>query len=132
MLDGKLWTATTVPKRTSYQSFGYLTSLILPVIVTTGRSHLPTGPVTTSAILPPQSGMVYVGHKEGFIFMWELNTKDDVAYTCCVEVMRVSVSDAMILLVLILLTAQTKDFGCQEVRSSSLRAHPPLPPDDSF
>ena len=99
MLDGKLWTAA----RSEHQHHGVLTQK-LPIIrvfdlfnpASTGRSLLPTehvGPVTSATILPSQPGMVYVGHEEGFISIWELNTED--GYPRCVEVMRVSVSDVL-------------------------------------
>ena len=97
MLDGKLWTAARADHH------GALTNK-LPIIrvfdlfnsASTGRSLLPTehvGPVTSATILPSQPGMVYVGHEEGFISMWELNTED--GYPRCVEVMKVSVSDVL-------------------------------------
>ena len=98
MLDGKLWTAARA-------DFHNASSQKLPIIrvfdlfnssSNTGRSLLPTehvGPVTSATMLPSQPGMVYLGHEEGFISMWELKTED--GYPRCVEVMRVSVSDVL-------------------------------------
>ncbi|KAF8812626.1 DNase I-like protein [Phlegmacium glaucopus] len=97
MLDGKLWTSARA------EHHGHLTQK-LPIIrvfdlfnpASTGRSLLPTehvGPVTSATILPSQPGMVYVGHEEGFISMWELDTED--GYPRCVEIMKVAVSDVL-------------------------------------
>ena len=97
MLDGKLWTAARADHHSA-------STHKLPIIrvydlfnsASTGRSLLPTehvGPVTSATMLPSQPGMVYLGHEEGFISMWELNTED--GYPRCVEVMRVSVSDVL-------------------------------------
>lgn len=98
MIDGKLWTAA----RMEHQ--GSTLSQRLPVIriydlfnpATTGRSLLPTehvGAVTSAAIIPTQPGHVYVGHEEGYISIWELDTDD--GYPRCVEVMKVSMSDVL-------------------------------------
>ena len=105
MLDGKLWTAARAEHHHSglMPHHGHLTQK-LPIIrvfdlfnpASTGRSLLPTehvGPVTSAAVLPSQPGMVYVGHEEGFISMWELDTED--GYPRCVEVMKVSASDVL-------------------------------------
>jgi hypothetical protein len=97
MLNGMLWTAA----RTDHHSGP---THKLPIIRifdlfasrSVGRSILPTehvGPVTSATMLPSQPGMVYVGHEEGFISMWELNTED--GYPRCVEVMKVSASDIL-------------------------------------
>ena len=97
MLDGKLWTAARADHHSAL-------SHKLPIIrvfdlfnsASTGRSLLPTehvGPVTSATMLPSQPGLVYVGHEEGFISMWELNTED--GYPRCVEIMKVSVSDVL-------------------------------------
>jgi hypothetical protein len=59
----------------------------------TERSLLPTehvGPLISATILPSQPGIIYVGHEEGCISMWELNTEDGYR---CVEV--VSASDIL-------------------------------------
>ena len=96
LLDGKLWTAT----RLEYNGAGQR----LPVIriydvfnpASTGRSVLPVehvGPVRSATIIPSQPRMVYVGHEEGFISIWELDTDD--GYPRCVEVMKVSASDVL-------------------------------------
>lgn len=97
MLDGKLWMSARA------EHHGHLAQK-LPIIrvfdlfnpASTGRSIMPTehvGPVTSATILPSQPGMVYVGHEEGFISMWELDTED--GYPRCVEVMKVAVSDVL-------------------------------------
>ena len=99
MLDGKLWTGA----RAEHQHHGVLTQK-LPIIrvfdlfnpASTGRSLLPTehvGPITSATILPSHPGVVYGGHEEGFISIWELDTED--GYPRCVEVIRVSVSDVL-------------------------------------
>lgn len=98
MIDGKLWTAAR------FEHHGGSSSQRLPVIrvfdifnpASTGRSILPTehvGPVTSATLLPSQPGLVYVGHEEGYISIWALDTED--GYPCCLEVMRVSMSDVL-------------------------------------
>ncbi|KAH9483207.1 putative inositol polyphosphate 5-phosphatase C9G1.10c [Psilocybe cubensis] len=97
-LDGKLWTAARV------EHHGTAPTQRLPIIrvydvfnpASTGRSLMPSehvGPVTSATIIPNQPRMVYVGHEEGFISMWELDTED--GFPKCVEVMKVSSSDVL-------------------------------------
>ena len=94
MLDGKLWMAI----RTDHHSHLTLKSPTIRVFdpfntANPERSLLPTEhvwPVTSATIIPSQPGMVYVGHEEGSISIWELNTEDGYR---CVEVMKVSTSD---------------------------------------
>ena len=97
MLDGKLWTAARADQHSALtQKLPIIRVYDLFNSASTGRSLLPTehvGPVTSATMLPSQPGMVYVGHEEGFISMWELNTED--GYPRCVEVMRVSASDVL-------------------------------------
>ena len=96
MLDGKLWTAI----RTDHHSHLTLKSPTIRVFdifstTTTEISLLPTehvGPVTSATILPSQPGMVYVGHKEGFISIWEIDTEDGYR---CADVMKVSATDIL-------------------------------------
>ena len=96
MLDGKLWTAA----RQEYHGTGHR----LPTIriydvfnpASTRRSVLPiehVGPVRSATIIPSQPRMAYVGHEEGFISIWELDTDD--GFPRCVEVMKVSASDVL-------------------------------------
>lgn len=98
MLDGKLWTAA----RTEHHGIGQ--GQRMPIIrvydvfnpANTGRSLLPSehvGPVTSATMLPSHPRMVFVGHEEGYISMWELDTED--GYPQCVEVMKVSTSDVL-------------------------------------
>ena len=97
ILDGKLWTAARADHH------GALTHK-LPIIrvfdlfnsACTERSLFSTehvGPLTSATILPSQPRMVYVGHEEGFISMWELDTED--GYPRCLEVTKVSGSDIL-------------------------------------
>ena len=96
MLHGKLWTAI----RTDHHSHLSLKSPTIRVFdifntACTEKSLLPTehvGPVTSATILPSRPGMVYVGHEEGCISMWELDTEDGYR---CVEVIKVSASDIL-------------------------------------
>jgi hypothetical protein len=99
MIDGKLWTAARMEQQGSPMHR-------LPIIRvfdifspgSTGKSVMPTdhvGPVTSAAILPSQPGMVYVGHEEGYISLWLLDTDD--GYPQCIEVTRVSMSDVLCL-----------------------------------
>ena len=96
MLDGKLWTAV----RTDHHSHLTLKSPTIRVFdifntPTTEISLLPTehvGPVTSATIIPSQPGMVYVGHEEGFISIWERDTKNGYR---CVDVAKVSASDIL-------------------------------------
>ena len=96
MLDGKLWTAA----RQEYHGTGHK----LPTIriynifnpASTGRSVLlikHVGPVRSATIIPSQLRMVYVGHEEGFISIWELDTDD--GFPQCLEVMKVSALDVL-------------------------------------
>ena len=98
VIDGKLWTAARL------EHHGIPAAQRMPVIrvydifnpAAAGRSLLPTehvGPVTSATIIPTQPRMVYVGHEEGYISMWELDTED--GFPACVEVMKVSVSDVL-------------------------------------
>lgn len=98
MIDGKLWTAARV------EHHGSSLAQRLPILrvydifnpASTGRSLLPSehvGAVTSATVLPSQPGMAYVGHEEGFISVWELDTED--GYPRCAEVMRVAVSDVL-------------------------------------
>lgn len=100
LLGGKLWTAA----RTDHQAGGAMQKV--PIIrvfdvfspASAGRSVLPlghVGPVTSAAILPSQPGYVYVGHEEGFITLWALDTED--GFPQCIEVTKVSVSDVLCL-----------------------------------
>ena len=96
MLDGKLWMAI----RTDHHSHLTLKSPTIRVFdpfnaASTEMSLLPSehvGPVTSATILPSQPGMVYVGHEEGCISKWELNSEDGYR---CVEVLKVSASDIL-------------------------------------
>lgn len=98
VIDGKLWTAARL------EHHGVAAAQRMPVIrvydifnpAAAGRSLLPTehvGPVTSATIIPTQPRMVYVGHEEGYISMWELDTED--GFPACVEVMKVSASDVL-------------------------------------
>ncbi|PPQ83593.1 hypothetical protein CVT25_006343 [Psilocybe cyanescens] len=98
LLDGKLWTSARV------EHHGTAPTQRLPIIriydvfnpASVGRSLMPSehvGPVTSATIIPNQPRMVYVGHEEGFISMWGLDTED--GFPRCVEVMKVSVSDVL-------------------------------------
>lgn len=63
-----------------------------------GKYVLPTehvGPITSATISPSQPGMVYVGHEEGYISLWLLDTDD--GYPQCIEVTRVGMSDVLCL-----------------------------------
>jgi WD40 repeat protein len=99
MIGGKLWTAARL------EHHGTNSLQRLPVIRVydilnpanpAGRSILPiehVGPVTSAAIISTQPRTVYVGHEEGFISIWDLDTED--GYPGCVEVMKVSASDVL-------------------------------------
>ncbi|TFK35097.1 Endonuclease/exonuclease/phosphatase [Crucibulum laeve] len=98
MIAGKLWTGA----RGDYH--GAQNAQKLPIIrvydvmnpASTGRSLLPTehvGPVTSGTVLPSRPGFVYLGHEEGFITIWDLDSDD--GFPKCIEVMRVSTSDIL-------------------------------------
>ncbi|KAJ3509069.1 hypothetical protein NLJ89_g5412 [Agrocybe chaxingu] len=100
MIDGKLWTAA----RVEHHGTAAAPTQRMPIIriydvfnpASTGRSVMPNehvGPVTSATIIPSQPGVVYVGHEEGYVSMWELETDD--GYPRCVEVMKVSTSDVL-------------------------------------
>lgn len=98
LLDGKLWTAARLERQ------GSVPSQKLPVIrifdvfnpANTGRSLLPSehvGPVTSATVIPSHPGLVYMGHEEGYISIWQLETDD--GHPLCVEVTKVSTSDIL-------------------------------------
>lgn len=98
MLGGKLWASARG------DSHGAGTTAKTPIIRvydilapgSTGKSVLPAehvGPVISATILPSQPGFVYMGHEEGYITLWALETED--GYPKCVEVMKVSTSDVL-------------------------------------
>jgi len=62
-------------------------------LVYTPTEHV--GPVTSATILSSQPEMVYVGHEEGYISLWDLDTDD--GYPQCIEVVKVSMSDILCL-----------------------------------
>ncbi|KAF8890414.1 hypothetical protein BD779DRAFT_1643882 [Infundibulicybe gibba] len=98
LIGGRLWTAA----RGDHHGAG--TSMKTPIIRiydiltpgSTGRSVLPSehvGPVTSATIVPSHPGHAYLGHEEGFITIWDLETED--GHPCCIEVMKVSGSDVL-------------------------------------
>jgi len=100
MIDGKLWTAARV------EQHGSGSMQRLPIIRvfdifspgSPGKSLLPSGhvgPVTSATILPSQPRTVYLGHEEGYISLWFLDTDD--GYPQCIEVTRVAMSDVLCL-----------------------------------
>ncbi|KAK0490255.1 Endonuclease/exonuclease/phosphatase [Armillaria novae-zelandiae] len=100
LMSGMLWTASRSDKA------GAKTPAKTPIIRVydiftpgcVGRTVLPTehvGPVTSAAVLPSDPDRAYVGHEEGYITIWALNTED--RYPKCVEVMKVSMSDILCL-----------------------------------
>jgi hypothetical protein len=96
MIRGKLWTAA----RMDHQGQRLPTIRVYDIFnsACAGRSILPTehvGPVTSATILSSQSEMVYVGHEEGYISLWDLDTDD--GYPQCIEVVKVSMSDILCL-----------------------------------
>ena len=101
MVGGKIWTAG----RGDSQGGAGGTSKVPVIRVfdvlhpgSTGRSVLPSehvGSVTSATIIPSQPDVVYVGHEEGYISIWELDAGD--GYPRCMEVMKVSTSDVLCL-----------------------------------
>ena len=96
MLDGKLWTAARQEHHGAGQRLPTIRIYDVFNPASAGRSVLPiehVGPVRSATIIPSQPRTVYVGHEEGFISIWELDTDD--GFPRCVEVMKVSVSDVL-------------------------------------
>jgi hypothetical protein len=96
MLDGKLWTAARQEHHGAGQRLPTIRIYDVFNPASTGRSVLPiehVGPVRSATIIPSQPRTVYVGHEEGFISIWELDTDD--GFPRCVEVMKVSASDVL-------------------------------------
>jgi hypothetical protein len=98
MLDGKLWTAARQEQHGTGQAQKLPIIRIYDVFnpASAGRPLLPiehVGPVTSATIIPTQPRLVYVGHEEGFISIWELDTDD--GYPRCIEVMKMSSSDVL-------------------------------------
>ena len=93
MLDGKLWTDHHHGHMTLKSPTIRVFDIFNPA--NTEISLSPTehvGPVTSATILPSQPGMVYVGHEEGSISMWELDKEEGYR---CVDVMKISTSDIL-------------------------------------
>jgi len=98
MISGKLWTAARMEHHGSGPMHRLPILRVYDVVNARGggRSVMPTehaGPVTSATILPSQPGIVYVGHEEGYISLWILDTDD--GYPQCIEVMKVSTSDVL-------------------------------------
>ena len=98
LFGGKLWTAARS------EHHGLSLTQKMPIIrvydlfnpASTGRSLLPSehvGAVTSATILPSHPDMVYVGHEEGFITIWALETED--GWPKCVEAVKVSTSGVL-------------------------------------
>jgi len=103
LLDGKLWTASRAEHVTTG---GSALSRPLPIIrvydifnsASAGKSILPhehVGQVTTAAMLASQPDKVFVGHEEGYVSAWLLDTPD--GWPVCSEVIKVSTSDIVAL-----------------------------------
>ncbi|KAF9261315.1 DNase I-like protein [Marasmius fiardii PR-910] len=65
-----------------------------------GKTILPiehVGPVTSASVVPTNPGILYVGHEEGFISIWDLGGESGMERELprCVEVMKVSASDVL-------------------------------------
>lgn len=98
LIDGKLWSAARFEHHHSSNSQRVpiirVFDIFNPAIA--GRSILPTehvGPVTSASIIPSQPNLVYLGHEEGYISMWALDTEDQ--FPICTDVMKVSMSDIL-------------------------------------
>ncbi|GLB33204.1 putative inositol polyphosphate phosphatase, catalytic domain [Lyophyllum shimeji] len=98
IIGGKLWTAA----RTDQQVLpGALKIPVVRIydIFTPGnvtRTVLPTehvGAVTSATIIPSLPGLVCMGHEEGFVSIWALETED--GYPRCTEVIKISTSDVL-------------------------------------
>ncbi|KAH6890093.1 Endonuclease/exonuclease/phosphatase [Coprinopsis sp. MPI-PUGE-AT-0042] len=85
---GKLWTAG----KTEHQRV--VSDIFNPSAP--AKSLLPSeyvGRLTSATILPSRPNCAYVGHEEGFVSIWALDTDD--GWPQCYEIMRVSTSDIM-------------------------------------
>lgn len=97
LLNGKLWTAG----KTDSHHHGNRSIPVVRVYdifnpSAPARSLLPSeyvGRLTSATILPSRPNCVYVGHEEGFVSIWALDTDD--GWPACYEVTRVSTSDIM-------------------------------------
>ncbi|TFK28598.1 DNase I-like protein [Coprinopsis marcescibilis] len=97
ILDGKLWTSSKAENAVGGNK-------ALPVVRVydifnsrgPGKSLLPcdyVGRLTSATIVPTHPDTVYVGHEEGFVSVWNLETED--GWPKCEEVIKVSSSDIM-------------------------------------
>lgn len=105
MLDGKLWTASRSEQHhagNGGNAVGRVVSFIRvydifnqanPSKTCIAREH--TGQITTATILPTDPDRVYVGHEEGYISIWQLDTDD--GFPEFEEVMKISTSDILCL-----------------------------------
>jgi WD40 repeat protein len=100
-LDGKLWTAS----RNESHGGGTLSGK-MPIIRvydifspgSPGKSIMPgdqCGQVLTATIHPGEPDKVWVGHEEGYVSTWALDTDD--GWPRCIEVSKVSTSDILCL-----------------------------------
>lgn len=98
MIGGKLWTATRSDLHGGGSTIKTPSIRVYDIFKpgSVGKSVLPTehvGPVTSATILPSQPEHVYVGHEEGFVTLWSLETED--GFPQCIEVMKVSMYDVL-------------------------------------
>lgn len=97
LLDGKLWTAGKM----EHHSHGSRTIPVVRVYdifnpSAPAKSLLPSeyvGRLTSATVIPSRPSCAYVGHEEGFVSIWALDTDD--GWPQCYEIMRVSSSDIM-------------------------------------
>lgn len=98
-LDGKLWTAS----RNEHSGAAPGKMPIIRVFdifnpASPGKSIMPCdqcGQVLTATILPSEPDKVYVGHEEGYVSIWSLDSDD--GWPQCIEVSKVSTSDILCL-----------------------------------
>lgn len=98
LIGSEIWTSTgPLPSKTSssllssrspqiriYDPTGRSSFLVVPRPITTSESAGPIGSVTASSIVPSQPSLIYLGHENGYVSVWNRET-----YTC-VLVQRVS------------------------------------------
>ncbi|EAU82410.2 type I inositol-1,4,5-trisphosphate 5-phosphatase 11 [Coprinopsis cinerea okayama7 len=101
LLDGKLWTSG---KLEYHGTSSHGTSRTFPVVRVfdifspgnSAKSVLASehcGKVTSGTIMPSRPDYAYLGHEEGFVSVWNLNTED--GWPKCEEVVKVAGSDVM-------------------------------------
>ena len=98
VIAGKLWTAARSDQQSLAQAVKTPIIRVYDILSQANlmRTLIPgehVGPVTSATVVPSQPGLVYLGHEEGFVTLWALETED--GYPHYLETIKVSTSDVL-------------------------------------